>query len=106
MAAAIELNANESLLKEIKGDYWEGAIFSSQKPGKYFFTDQRILFYGGFATVLELSYSEIASASLCNVGPLLKFMPTGILVTMKDGKKHRLSILKRKELLELIQSKM
>lgn len=106
MAAQIELQENETILKEIKGDYWEGAIFSSQKTGTFYFTSQRIVFRGGFIAALDLPYSEIDELTTCNVGPLVKFMPTGILVKMKDGKKYRLSVLKRKELMALVQSNM
>ena len=106
MAIAVNLRENETILKEFKGDYWEGGFISSQKPGNYCLTSQRILFQGGFATSVELPYTEIAAAALCNIGEFVKFLPTGILITMKDGKKHRLSVMKRKEILALIESKL
>lgn len=102
-----ELKENEKLEKEIKSDYWETFLFTmNQKRGKYYFTDERIVFQGGFATVIEIPYSEIESIKKCCVGPLLRFVPTGIKVTMRDGKKHYLSVTKRKDIMDLIQSKI
>lgn len=107
MADALDLHEGEQIEKELKGDYWEKTLcFYSQKSGKYWFTNERIIFRGGFVAALDLPYSEMESASLCKVGPLLQFLPTGIKVSMKDGKTYKLSVLKRKEVLELIQSKL
>lgn len=104
---ALELQDGEQVEKEIKGDYWEKTLcMYSQKTGKYWFTNQRIIFRGGFVAALDLPYSEMESVALCNVGPLVQFLPTGIKVTMKDGKKYKLSVLKRKDILALIQSKL
>lgn len=63
-------------------------------------------FQGGFATEIEIPYAEIESIKKCCVGGLIRIMPTGIKVTMKDGKKHYLSVLKRGQIMELIQSKI
>lgn len=106
MTVDLGLHEGETIEKEVAGDYWEGAIMGSKKPGKYWFTNERILFRGGFIASLDLPYSQIASVAPCNVGELLKFLPTGIMVTMKDGKKYRLSLLKRKEIIEVIQAKL
>lgn len=107
MADTLELHEGEQVEKEIKGDYWEKTFcMYSQKSGKYWFTNERIIFRGGFVAALDLPYSEIESVSLCKVGPLLQFLPTGIKVSMKDGKNYKLSVLKRKEILELIQSRL
>lgn len=107
MADAFELHEGESIEKELKGDYWEKTLcFYSQKTGKYWFTNERIIFRGGFVTALDLPYAEIESVSLCNVGPLIPFLPTGIKVTMKDNKSYKLSVLKRKDILAFIQSKI
>lgn len=107
MAAALELHEGETVEKEIKSDYWEKTLcFYSQKRGKYWFTSERIIFRGGLATQLEIPYSSIESAQLCNVGGFVQLIPTGIRLTLKDGKTHRLSVVKRKEILALIQSKL
>lgn len=106
--ANFELNAGENIIKEIKGDYWEKSFLFmyDQKRGSFCFTNERIMFRGGFSTTLNLPYSDIVSISKCNVGPMIGFIPTGISVTMRDGKSYRLSVLKRSELMELIQSKI
>lgn len=102
------MNEGETVIKEVKGDYWANLFLFmySQKRGKYWFTSEKIVFQGGFATSLELKYSDIAEIKKCNVGPAIHFIPTGINVIMKDGKKYRLSVLGRNEIMQLIQSKM
>ncbi len=105
----IELNQGEVIEKEIKSDYWDslfGVILISQQRGSYAFTNERIVFKGGFATEIEIPYAEIESIKKCNVGGLIRFVPTGIKVVMKNGKKHYLSVLQRKQIMELIQSKI
>ena len=107
MADTLELLENEVVEKEFKSDYWEKTLcFYSQKRGKYWLTNQRIIFRGGFATVLEIPYSEIESVQLCNIGGFVRIIPTGIKVTLKSGKTHRLSVTKRKEILAFLQSKI
>ncbi len=107
MADELELHDGEVVEKELKSDYWEKTLcFYSQKRGKYWFTNQRIIFKGGFTTVLEIPYSEIESVKLCNIGGLIQFIPTGIKVTLKSGKTHRLSVTKRKDILAFLQSKI
>ena len=76
---------------------------TSQVRGSYSFTNQRIVFKGGWATEIEIEYSDIESIQKCNVGGLIPVMPTGIKIVLKDGKKHILSVLKRGEIMELIQ---
>lgn len=107
MADALELNDGEVVEKEMKSDYWEKTLcFYSQKRGKYWFTNQRIIFRGGFATVLDIPYSEIESVQLCNIGGLVQIIPTGIKVTLKSGKTYKLSVTKRKEILAFLQAKI
>ena len=85
MADALELHEGEVVEKEFKSDYWEKTLcFYSQKRGKYWFTNQRIVFRGGFATILEIPYADIESVQLCNVGGLVQIIPTGIKVTLKS----------------------
>lgn len=107
MAAVLELQDGEQVEKEFKGDYWEKSLcFYSQNRGNYWITNQRIVFRGGFGTTLDIPYTDIASVSLCKVGPLLQFMPTGIKVSLKNGKTYKLSVLKRKSIIELIESRV
>ena len=98
---------HEAVEKEFKSDYWEKTLcFYSQKRGKYWLTNQRIVFRGGFATILEIPYADIESVQLCNVGGLVQIIPTGIKVTLKSGKSYKLSVTKRKEILAFIQEKI
>ena len=44
MADALELHEGEAVEKEFKSDYWEKTLcFYSQKRGKYWLTNQRII---------------------------------------------------------------
>ncbi|RGZ01850.1 PH domain-containing protein [Clostridium sp. AM58-1XD] len=107
MADTLELREGESVEKEIKGDYWEKSFcFYSQKTGKYWFTNERIIFRGGFIAAVDIPYTDIESVKACNVGPLIPFLPTGVKVSTKDGKTYKLSVLKRKEIIAFIESKM
>ena len=101
---AFELRENETVLKELPSDYWLAicGITFSQTRGRYTFTNQRIYFVGGFKDK-EIPYSEIESIKKCAVGPLIPFIPTGIKVVMKDGKKHYLSVIGRAEIMDIIQ---
>ena len=54
----IELRGGEAVEKEIQGDYWGhlfGVLMTSQTRGHYGFTNERIVFKGGFATEVESS---------------------------------------------------
>lgn len=107
MANELQLHEGESVEKELKGDYWEKTFcVYSQKTGKYWFTNERLIFQGGFIAALDIPYSEIASVKACNVGPLIQFLPTGIKVTTKSGKSYKLSVLKRKSIIEFLESKI
>lgn len=108
----IQLLEGEIIEKDnVKGDYWSGGIgpfMQTQTNGVYIFTNNRILFkptglFSGKEMLFTLAYSEIASIKTCQVG---LFIPTGIFVTMKDGKKYKLSFLKRKTWVDFIQAHM
>lgn len=114
MAKQVELQLleGENIEKEkVKGDYWHGGLglaFQSQTHGIYFFTNKRILFkptglFTGTEMLFTLDYKEIESIKTCQVGI---FIPTGILITMKDKKKYKLSLLKRNTWVEFIKSHM
>lgn len=105
----IQFRANETVEWETPSDYWKalfGVIQISQVRGRYWFTNERVIFAGGFATKVEIEYSEIASVKKCFIGPIIRFMPFGILVTTKTGEKHYFSILNRKKALEVLESKV
>lgn len=106
----LQLLPMETELRRVKGDCWSvpGSIAKRQVPGAYTFTDQRILFRGNglidaLRVVFAIPYGEIVSAEPCPVGP---FIPTGIRIRVRDGGTYLLSILKRKEILALIQERM
>jgi len=103
MKATIELKENETLIEQVKGDYYEPGLASRQRSGGYTFTDQRIIFtatglFGAF--VVEIAYEDIDSVGKCAIGPGLPF---GIRVTTKAREKHKLSLLKRSKYIELIE---
>lgn len=97
------LKETETIEKEFRGDYWS---FLSQTRGYYWFTNERIIFHGGFATVEEIPYNEIDFVTKRNVGGILPIIPTGIKVKMKNGKSHTLSVQKRNDIIAFIESKM
>lgn len=105
----IQFRANEVVELEMASDYWSnlfGVIQFSQIRGRYWFTNERIIFAGGFAKKIEIDYYDIASVQKCFIGPIIRFLPTGILVTTKSGEKHYLSILGRQKVLDLLESKI
>lgn len=58
--AEIELRVGESIIEEVKGDYWEKFLFiGSQNRGKFVFTNQRIHAKVGFANEFDLEYKDI-----------------------------------------------
>ena len=102
---AIELRENEVVEKKFASDYWSTFLcFMEQHRGVYQLTDQRIIFNG--YKDIEIAYEDIESIQKCCVGPLIRFVPCGIKVTMKDGSVHYLSVTKRNQIMEMIQSKI
>lgn len=102
---ATELQEGETVIAQEAGDEWEYLfnIIGVQHRGRYFFTEKRIIFYYCGSKDWDLYYSDIESAELCNVGPLIRFVPCGIKITTKAAEKYYLSVMKRKEYLELIE---
>lgn len=108
----IQLMEGEVIEKgNIKGDYWHGGIgpfVQTQTSGTYTFTNKRVMFKPtGLLTsgklLFTLDYKEIESLKKSQVA---FFIPTGILLSMKDGKKYKLSLLGRKGWIDFIQSHM
>ncbi len=71
---------------------------------KYYFTDKRIAFLasglvGTESVSWEIEMKDIAQVKTCTTPP---FFPFGILITMKNGDKYKLSILKRKKYFDWI----
>lgn len=105
----IQFRTNETVELEMASDYWKalfGVVQFSQIRGRYWFTNERVIFAGGFSTKIEIEYDDIASIKKCFIGPIIRFMPFGILVTTKSGEKHYFSILNRNKAYELLESKI
>lgn len=103
-----ELKEGEQLFAEnVTGDCWKmpSLTGSRQIPGKYYFTDQRVAFLakgliGTGSVSWEIEMKDISAVKTCTTPPCFPF---GILITMKNGDKYKLSILKRKKYFEWIQ---
>lgn len=97
--------AGETIIATAGGDCWETPDMptNSQVPGRYTFTNKRILFKGNgiiasLRLIFDIPYDEIASIEPYTV----VFFPTGIRIWMKDGGRYRLSLRKRKQYMEII----
>ena len=93
---------------KVSGDCWKmpQLTVGRQVSGKYYFTDKRIIFLasglvGTDAVIFEIEMKDIDAVKTCTTPP---FFPFGILITMKNGDKYKLSIMKRKKYFEFIQS--
>lgn len=96
----------EVFAKKVGGDWWKmpNIIGSKQVSGKYYFTDKRIAFLasgliGTDKVSWEIEMKDIDDVKKCTTPP---FFPFGILITMKNGDKYKLSLLKRKKFFEWI----
>lgn len=103
-----EVKDGEQLFKDrVSGDCWKmpNLSLNRQVSGKYYFTDQRIAFLasgiiGNKSVSWEIEMKDIDTVKTCMTPP---FFPFGILITMKNGDKYKLSILKRKKYFEWIK---
>lgn len=91
---------------KVGGDCWKmpNVIGSKQITGKYYFTDQRIVFLatglvGTDKVSWEIEMKDIEAVKTCTTPPCFPF---GIFVTMKNGDQYKLSILKRAKYFEWI----
>lgn len=106
-----ELKEGENMLaNKVSGDCWKMPKLSINKQvsGKYYFTDQRIAFLasgliGTDSVSWEIELSDIETTKKCLTPP---FFPFGILITMKNGDKYKLSILKRNKYFDLINEQI
>ena len=102
-----EVKEDEKLFAEkVTGDCWKmpNLTINRQVSGKYYFTDKRITFLasgliGTNSVSWEIEMKDIAKIKKCLTPP---FFPFGILITMKNGDKYKLSIFKRKKYLDWI----
>ncbi len=102
-----ELKEGEQLFaSKVSGDCWKMPKFTinRQVSGKYYFTDKRIAFLasgliGTESVSWEIEIRDIATVKTCMTPP---FFPFGILITMENGDKYKLSILNRKKYFDWI----
>lgn len=103
------MGEDETIIEHTNGDCWE---FFSQTRGNIFFTEKSMIFIGGLlgSTCYVYPYDKITEVKKCNVGGLIKIIPTGIRVTYENEKgkikKSRLSTFKRKDWIEYINGKV
>lgn len=101
---AMEFRSGESLQHAIKGDYWEkGLLGYSQKRGYIWLTNERIHVEAGFTKIIDIDLKDIVELKKCNIS---LFIPTGVDVVTRENKTYRLSILKREEQIQKIESLM
>lgn len=104
---AFETREGEEILaNHISGDCWKmpQLTVSRQVSGKFYFTNQRIAFLatgliGTKSVSWEIEMKDIDSVKTCMTPP---FFPFGILITMKNGDKYKLGVMKRKKYVNLI----
>ena len=102
-----EARANETVFAEkVSVDTWKTPrqTMGRRVSGKAYFTDQRIVFLAsgliGTASVSwEIEMKDIQSAEPCMTPPCL---PIGILITMKDGGKYKLGMMKSSDYIDWI----
>lgn len=102
-----EARENETVFAErVSADSWKTPrqIRTRQISGKFYFTDQRIVFLasgliGTESVSWEIEMKDIQSVETCMTPPCFPF---GILITMKDGGKYKIGILKRNKYVDWI----
>lgn len=99
------LQEGETVLRKVKGDCYQTPLLAitKQVSGTISFTDRRILFRGiGIVEAARLCfaipYEDITALELCRVF----VFPFGIRIRTTDGT-YRISVRKRKEIMELIE---
>ena len=110
--STLALEEHECTVYETKGDWWADSILGKQQlPGIFEVTNKRFAFRGktllGTAKEngLEFDPSDLASVEKCNIGNgIVKIIPTGLRLTMRDGGQYVVSILKRDKLLEILEN--
>lgn len=103
----LNLLPGETVLHKAKGDCWGSfGIRHSQNAGTFTLTDQRILFRGGglsdrLRLVFAIPYGDITQVDKFSVSG---FIPTGIKVVSRQDGLFRLSLMKRNQVMELIET--
>ncbi len=102
-----ETRANETVFaQKVSADTWKtpNQALNNQISGKFYFTDQRITFLasgliGTASASWEIEMKDIQSVKPCLSPP---FFPFGILITMKDGGKYKIAMIKRSKYIDWI----
>ena len=102
-----DVRANETVFAEkVTADSWKTPrqMTGRQISGKTYFTDQRIVFLasgliGTASASWEIEMKDIRSVETCMTPPCFPF---GILITMKDGSKYKLGMMKRNKYVDWI----
>ena len=103
-----EAQTDETVFAEkVSADSWKSPkqVIGRQISGKTYFTDQRIVFLAsglvGTASVSwEIEMKDIQSVETCMTPPCFPF---GIMLTMKNGEKYKLGIMKRDKYVDWIK---
>lgn len=97
----LEMQNGEELFAKVRGDCWKSPkhFATRQISGKFYFTNQRVVFMAsgliGTANVSwEINMREIQNVCTCLTPPCFPF---GILITLQDGSKYKIGILKRND---------
>lgn len=99
-----ELMPGEEMIKRVKGDCWQTPTTWKQVPGEYGFTNKQIIFRGGGMVEKLRVRFKLAYADIETVKPYrVLFFNTGIHIVMKNGECYRISVMKRKQYLDLIE---
>lgn len=105
----LELAPDETELRRVKGDCWGTPGHTGRQiSGTYIFTDRRVLFQGGgliasLRPAFSLPYGAITRVETCTVG---LFIPTGLRLFVKEGGFYTISVMKRREIAELIEGRI
>ncbi len=99
--------ANETVFAErATADCWKSPLqlVGRQISGKAYFTDQRIMFLasgliGTDSVSWEIEMKDIQAVKACLTPP---FFPFGILITMRNGDKYKLGMMKRQKYVDWI----
>ena len=99
----LQLRENEKTVLELSGDLWEGLGQGSGTVDSWCAFRYKTLLGAAKQNAVEFELSDVAQIKKCNIGPgFIKFIPTGIKVTLKDGKKHVFSVTKREKMMQAL----
>lgn len=105
MLTAPWFEPGERLEWKILGDYWEGEFVSVRRTGTFWFTNRR-LYIQADPLQVNLPYTALRSVAPCNVGPMVKFLPTGIRILLQDGTVHQCSFPQRERWLAYLRGRL